>query len=263
MTFWVRWLEVFLLVTMVTGCNRSAAVHRAGDDEREPFYLKGQDHVRQLNYEEAINSFHKALELNPQSAAAHKELGILYEKHKGDPAAAIYHYRRYLKLMPESPLAKDIEDRVAGCQIDLVEEMKRTGAIDLRRKEVVELQAKLTQLEQQHAVLKHESDVLRQRLQTVNPALANIVPSPQPTPPAPAPQSPTSKAADKSAKQTAPTAAPVTSATAAKKHTVGASENPTSIARRYGIKAQDLIAANPGLDPKRLVIGQTLTIPRP
>ncbi len=209
--------------------------------------------MRQLNHDEAINAFHKALELNPQSAAAHKELGILYEKHKSDPAAAIYHYRRYLKLAPSSPLARDIQDRVAGCQIDLVEEMKRSGSIDLRRKEITDLQAKLVQLDQQCATLKHENEVLRQRLQTVNPALANLVPAP----PAPAaPTSAQSKAAEKSAK-----VATTATAGSPRKHTIGPSENPSSIARRYGIRTQDLLAANPGVDPKRLTIGQSLALP--
>ena len=33
------------------------------------------------------------------------------------------------------------------------------------------------------------------------------------------------------------------------------------IARKYGVKVEALMAANPGLDPRRLRVGQTLTIP--
>ncbi len=36
-----------------------------------------------------------------------------------------------------------------------------------------------------------------------------------------------------------------------------------SIARRYGIAVEALIAANPGVDPNRLVIGQSICVPAP
>jgi len=40
-------------------------------------------------------------------------------------------------------------------------------------------------------------------------------------------------------------------------------ETPASIARKYGVKLDALLAANPGLNPSRLRIGQTLVIPAP
>jgi LysM repeat protein len=44
---------------------------------------------------------------------------------------------------------------------------------------------------------------------------------------------------------------------------VQSGETPSSIARKYGIKLETLMAANPGLNPTRLRIGQTLNIPSP
>jgi nucleoid-associated protein YgaU len=46
-------------------------------------------------------------------------------------------------------------------------------------------------------------------------------------------------------------------------HTVKAGENPSAIAKQYGLKLDALMAANPRLDPKRLKVGQTLNIPTP
>jgi LysM repeat protein len=40
-------------------------------------------------------------------------------------------------------------------------------------------------------------------------------------------------------------------------------DTPASIARKYGVKLEALLAANPRIDPKHLKIGQTLTIPAP
>jgi nucleoid-associated protein YgaU len=55
---------------------------------------------------------------------------------------------------------------------------------------------------------------------------------------------------------TTPTAIPRT-------HTVKAGETPGVIARKYGVKVDALMAANPKLDPRRLQVGQALIIPPP
>ena len=45
-------------------------------------------------------------------------------------------------------------------------------------------------------------------------------------------------------------------------HTVNAGETAYSIAKRYAISVNDMIEANPGLDPARISIGQRILIPR-
>jgi LysM repeat protein len=44
-------------------------------------------------------------------------------------------------------------------------------------------------------------------------------------------------------------------------HTVKGGETPYAISRQYRVKLEALFAANPGLDPKRIRIGQVLNIP--
>jgi len=56
---------------------------------------------------------------------------------------------------------------------------------------------------------------------------------------------------------------PVTPAATARTHIVKAGENPNVIARKYGVKVDALMAANPRLDARRLKPGQALTIPAP
>ena len=315
-----------MFIAAVLGVVLSACgtrTNRVVDEEKEPYYLKGQEYLRQLNHEDAIGAFHQALEVNPRSSAAHKELGILYEKHENDPAASIYHYRRFLKLNPDSPIAKDIADRVSGCQIDLVEEMKDSGAherrqreladlkgklthfaqqfekarhendpaasiyhyrrflklnpespiakdiadrvsgcqIDLveemkdsgaherRQRELADLKGKLTHLAQKYEKARYENDVLRQRLRAINPRLAKVTPPPTPTGPQKSPV----------AKTKAPPRPPPPPSQ--RRHKVKPKENPTSIARKYAIPVKRLMAANPGVDPRRMRVGQMLKIP--
>jgi LysM repeat protein len=46
-------------------------------------------------------------------------------------------------------------------------------------------------------------------------------------------------------------------------HTVVAGETAVRIARRYGLPLDALMAANPGLEPRRMRVGQVLNIPSP
>src|SRR5437016_5796801 len=68
------------------------------DEEKEPHFLAGKNRFNRMDYQGAFESFEKALAVNPTSAAAHFELACLCEQIEADPAAAIYHYDRYLKL---------------------------------------------------------------------------------------------------------------------------------------------------------------------
>ena len=55
----------------------------------------------------------------------------------------------------------------------------------------------------------------------------------------------------------------VPAASANRTHTIRAGDSPYSIAKQYGVKLDALMAANPGINPQRLKVGQTLNIPAP
>jgi LysM repeat protein len=46
-------------------------------------------------------------------------------------------------------------------------------------------------------------------------------------------------------------------------HTVAAGETPAAIARKLSLNLDALLAANPGLNPKKLRVGQILNLPTP
>ena len=238
-------LAVFLVVVILAGCTRTG-VGGLGDEKREPWYLKGQEYRRQLNYEASIDAFHKALEVNPRSSAAHQELGILYEQHKADPASAIFHYNRFLALKKKSPVSDKIKDRIALCQVDLVDEVKKTGAVKTRRKELTGLQQQLTQVTREKEKLLHENQLLRQRLKGINPALANINPPPPRQSSLLSTTVPTQSRPDQ---------------TAARQHKVKSGDTLTYIAGKFHVKVSDIRVANPSLNPRSLQIGSMVNIP--
>jgi peptidoglycan endopeptidase LytF len=97
------------------------------------------------------------------------------------------------------------------------------------------------------------------RLQTqTNPALAAAAASRPATPVASA--TPHANAAPAPQGETVATSTP---AGATRAYVVKEGDAPYSIAKRHGVKLEALMAANPGLDPRRLRVGQTLVIPPP
>ena len=102
-------LSILLAVCSATfvGCFPSSQSQQ--DEEKEPHFLAGRSRVNAMDYNGAIESFNQALEANPHSAQAHFELGWLYAERDGDPAAAIHHYQRYLKLRPEAENTETIK----------------------------------------------------------------------------------------------------------------------------------------------------------
>ena len=59
------------------------------------FYLQRQD------YKDALVEFQKVLELVPNDAATHYNLGLIYSEYMGDKNKALIHFKRYLMLDPK------------------------------------------------------------------------------------------------------------------------------------------------------------------
>jgi len=236
------------------------------DEQKNPYFLSGRERVTARDYQGAIEAFEKALEENPRSALAHYELGLLFEQRVSDYPAAIHHYSRAIKLRPDAYPSENARERLPGCTQEIVKAQSMaivnpTVLRDLERcrEEAHQLRKQLEAWQAFHASRSSSPTLLVTtpgqpglisprtnlaaapnfgRTDSAGPG-RGITPLPPPgrtPPPAPAPD-------------------------ATKAHTVKDRETPTSIARRYGIKVDALLAANPTVDPRRLRPGQTLKIP--
>src|SRR5438876_11079874 len=105
----VRSMMLLVCGLVLSGCVPSGQSQL--EEEKEAHYLEGKNRVNSLDYKGAIESFEKALEVNPRSASAHFELALLYEKKNPDYAAAIYHFDRFLQLRPKSEYAQVVKER--------------------------------------------------------------------------------------------------------------------------------------------------------
>jgi tetratricopeptide (TPR) repeat protein len=217
------------------------------DEQKEPHFLAGKAKESALDNAGAIESFEKALEANPQNGSAHFELGLLFEK-EADYAAAIYHFERFLKLHPDSEYAQVVKDRINNDKVEL----SKTAAFAMVVKDHQQQLDKLAEENNQLKALVERCRTLHggltdTRNATPDKPAAPVASVTQTRPPAPTPPDPQP---------------PVrTSPPASRTYTVKAGDTPASIARRFNVKLETLLAANHGLDPKRMRVGQTLNIP--
>lgn len=233
------------------------------DEEREPHFLAGKSRINSLDFQGAIESFEKALIANPHSAAAHFELGWIFEQRESDPAAAIYHYQKYLKLKPTAENTEVVKQHIMTCKQDLARTVS-LGPISEKQ------QHELEHLMEESKRLTEENNRLNQEL-----AQWKAVGRPA----SPTNSAPVSVPARTSGNAPALAADPSITGRgrpavdsnrnlagtipAGHTHTVKPGETPTMIARHYGIRLDALLAANPKVEPRRLRIGQTLVIPGP
>jgi LysM repeat protein len=230
---------------ILAGCVPSAPE----DEEKEPYYLTGKSRVSAMDFKGAIESFEKATEVNPKSAPAHLELGLLYEK-EPDPAAAIYHFERYLKLAPNGNKEDMVKPRVLACRQQLAESVYLGGTTEKQRRDLEQLLVENKQLRE---------SVEKWRAYAINLQAATNR-SGTPAPPAPAPM-PSGLAAVSQTNTTTTVRTSNTSATSQRTHTVKAGETLSLIAKKYGVKLDALMSANPRLDARRLRPGQSVVVP--
>ncbi|MBI3880451.1 MAG: LysM peptidoglycan-binding domain-containing protein [Verrucomicrobia bacterium] len=241
-------LALAALCLVAAGCG---PVAESGlEEQREPHFLTGKARAQALDYNGAIDAFEQALEVNPRSASSHFELGLLYsdEQHANDPASAIYHFQRFLRLRPGSEHAEIVKQRIFACKQELARAISVTPGTQQSQREIEQFRA-------DNITLRKQVEELQRLLSQRPAAVTNYIlgtptaSSVTPTPPSPSPR-----------------VTPIPNAnppTAARTHTIQPGENPSNIARKYAVSVASLMAANPGINPNKLKPGQTLKIPAP
>jgi LysM repeat protein len=211
------------------------------DEKREPHFLIGLSRSAAMDYEGAIEAFQQALEGNPKSAAAHFQLGCLYANQVPDPAAAIYHYEQFLRREPLDPDAEMIRKQIPSLKESLAKSVLHMPPVSGLQKQVESLKKENLRLQLDLARMREEL-VSRQSL--TNPPSVRMA-----------------GGAMAAAKQPPTVNRSLGARAGVRTHTVVPGDTPTSIARRYAVSLESLLKVNPGLNPKRMRVNQSLTIP--
>lgn len=255
----MKWpAQKFVLVLLasglfaITGCLQTSL--SPGDEEKEPHFLEGKSRLQAMDYAGAIESFERALEANPGSASAHFELGCLYDQREADAATAIYHYKRFLKLHPEGEQAERAKARISACK----QELARTIAL---APVTQGLQRDFEQLTEENKRLKEEVERWRAFYLARNAAQSNSAVSSASGVAQPVVLVAANSGVPQSGGTSTATSSARLSAGATRTYTVKTGDTPSAIARKYGVRLDALMAANPRLDPRKLQVGATLNIP--
>ena len=261
------WAVLFCLCWC--GCLKPA--ENQTDEQKNRHYVAAREKLTSLDYKGAIESFERAVEDNPRSALAHFELALLYETRENDFAAALYHYNKALKLRPNAYPADNIRQRIPGCKQELV----KADALGTTQP------AALREADR----LRDENQALRKQIQALQAQIGSR-PAGTTNPPRPVVFGQTGARAASGTETASGAAAsrpvgPRMSATGSiptgdrsasaspgsgsaarpRAHPVKPGETPSSIARLYGVRLDALLAANPGLEPRKLKVGQPLNVP--
>lgn len=225
------------------------------DDQKNPDFKKGEIRKNAMDYKGAVEAFEAALVRNPRSAAAHLELGLLYEHQMSDYATAIYHYQKHLALKPNSNVAEMIRGRIESCKLELVKSVALSTVPQ-------HVQASMDRLATENAELRKQvAQLTAQLAQVADRGLASASPADRESLGGPSVQGPPPPA---SATIDPPAAArvPDASSTSARTHVVKKGETMYSIGRLYGFRnGSPVQAANPDVDPNKMSPGVILRIP--
>jgi LysM repeat protein len=284
---WVPLLGLLVLA----GCSEGDRVKTAAEID-EPAYREGQALLKSGRRQEALNAFLKVIDKRGEDAPeSHLEIGLLYAQHINDPLSAIYHFKKYLALRPNSPQAPLIRQRIDAAMRDFARTLPAQPLENQLQR--VDLVAALDKLKQENESLKQElADARAGRANAgVPPAVATNTPEVAAAPTAPAnfnfsvdsipavrtrPTPAATKPATAAPKPAATTPAPAraTPATPApanatagnRRHTVQPGDTLSKISQQYygnRTRVNDILAANRGVlrSAAELKPGMTLKIP--
>lgn len=107
---------LLLALLSISGCKPGQGY--AISEEDEPDYRKGESMMRENRMDEALLAFEKVVDSRRDCPETHLELGRIYMDHVKDPISAIYHFRKYLELRPDSEFSKQVAQLIESCKKD-------------------------------------------------------------------------------------------------------------------------------------------------
>src|SRR5437667_166099 len=150
---------LLLIVACFCGCESPRGVDR--DEQKNPHFLEGKERAKARDYKGAIEAFQHAVESNPNSALAHFELGMLYEKHDDQNewrhVLALYHYYRAYELRPNAYPADNAKVRIQACRQELAKAESLAPLYPSMQRELEKLREENSQLHRQLEFLQAQA----------------------------------------------------------------------------------------------------------
>lgn len=160
-----RRLMLLGVALLLLGCGRSIR-SRDEDDRSLPLVQRARAAEAAGNIDGAAALYREALAADPEAARAHLDLAFLLHDTLKNYVGAIYHYRGYLRLRPETAKADMIRDRIRLAEQTfaarvLPQDREKGRALRRLEKEVSALRKRVGALKAEN--LARERQVARQK----------------------------------------------------------------------------------------------------
>lgn len=157
----------------------------------EPHYRRGVQMLRSGQSQVALEAFLKVIEKrNGDAPESHLDAGKIYLDHIHDPIAAIYHFRKYLELRPNSPQSPVVRELIDTAKKEFARTLPGQPLDD--HYERVDLLELVERLQIENESMKAELAAIRAqplpmegngRSATEAPSIVRTVPAPRTAPP--------------------------------------------------------------------------------
>ena len=248
-----------LLVSLIglVGCAPSGVEIVSETDEKQ--YQLGQDFKTQGRMEEALGAFERVIDARRDAPESHLEAGYIYLRTFEDPISAIYHFNRYLRLLPHSSQATQVGQLIETAQKEFARQM--VGNPYEGRLDRIDLMDLVQTLQQENEGLKRELMTASSRVQQLENVLGQARRSTQAQAYAQNGQAPQVSLSVSSTQQAAPTPT-----SAPRVYTIMSGDTLSAISKRfYGTPTRwiDIYQANRDRLPSESAIrvGQEIRIP--
>lgn len=222
-------------VLWLAGCGDRDRLSYAAETD-EPYYREGVSLLKTGRRQEALTAFLKVVDKRGEDAPeSHLEIGMLYLLHINDPLSAIYHFKKFLALRPNSPQAPLVRQRIDGAIRDFARTLPA---------QPLENAAKRVDLIAAMDKLKLENDQLKQQLADLQSNRATAVALPEGLPSAgvasvqPAPENNFSLNLDAAIPTVRTRPAPANSSAQAKPFAITPSVSPPAAQQREIVRAK-------------------------
>src|SRR4051812_9760698 len=157
------------MLLALAACSDSEHVNSATELD-EPNYRDGQALLKTGRRQEALAAFLKVISKRGDDAPeSHLEIGLLYLQHINDPLSAIYHFKKYLALRPNSPQAPLVRQRIDAATREFARTLPAQPLEGQPQR--VDLVAALDKLKQENDALKQELADLKANRNVTAPAV--------------------------------------------------------------------------------------------
>jgi LysM repeat protein len=167
-----------MLVFCCVGCSKSVA-WLDSKDQKSTLIQKAQMKREEGDVDAAIVLYIDALERNPSLARAHLDVALLLHGYAKDYVGAIYHYKRYLTLRPESEKKLLIEHRIRLASQDFTGGVLENGRLHVGTGESVsDLKERISTLELKNNELQRQVTELSRKRKSRRPQGEPVVSTP-------------------------------------------------------------------------------------